>query len=57
MKKFVQCKDWIKWPMEDESARYQELNEKFDFEHKASYCIDKIYQQVQMGLREDFPHY
>ena len=41
----------------EEELTDEELLQIIDFEHKASYCIDKIYQQVQMGLREDFPHY
>lgn len=33
----------------------EELLQLIDFEHKASYCIERIGEEVEMGLRTGYP--
>lgn len=39
----------------DRELTDDEFLQLIDFEHKATYCIDKINREIQMGFREGFP--
>lgn len=35
----------------------EELLQLIDLQHKESYCLDRLLREVQMGLREGYPHF
>lgn len=49
------CEENSTYCLPDRELSDLELLQIIDFDHKISYCFDRIYNEIQMGLREGYP--
>lgn len=49
------CEENSTFYLSESELTEEELLQIIDFEHKASYCMEKINQEIDLGLREGYP--